>query len=191
MTLIDSLAWSYLGQTLTDDFLGRRKSWTGVAVQDLHRTDEWRGHYYRVDTSWRTAPDQWWIGYECPQGYLGAEMPTGEPVYRFTGETWDMPAIPATVFPGRGTWIFYGALWVLWTLFMVFIDHDPGGVAFWKWFYTVEPVRGTKVFVVWTVIHILWMGRLRRAEAEHQAYAKASTEYYATADPWRDGPYLG
>lgn len=207
MTYLDTLAWQYLGQTLTDDFLGRRRSWDGVVIQDLHRTDQWRGHYFRVTNSWRTRPDQWAIRYEgeAEDYYLGTEMPTGEPVYRCTGQTWDMPAIPATVVPGPGTWIFWAVVWALWTLAVILSDEE-GGVAvvgwavvsvpfvlgpFWKWFYTVEPVRGTKVFVVWQVIHILWQAKLRHDQAEYAAYCKADGERFARAIGNQDGSYFG
>jgi hypothetical protein len=192
----------YTAGDLTDDFMGRRRTWDGVVIQDLGRSDEYRGHYYRVYTSARDPHTKAWSIWCRPEDYLGSVMPKGEPVYRFTGTTWDMKAVPSTVVPGWWNWVGYGALWLLFVFYMTHISHDeatafiwvvlslPFAIApFWLWFYRIEPVRGTKVFLVWLAIHYLLRERHARDRAEYDAQVRLSEQWRnANEGQWPDTP---
>jgi hypothetical protein len=191
----------YTAGDLTDDFMGRRRTWDGVVIEDLSRTDEYRGHYYRVYTSARDPHTKAWSIWCRPEDYLGPVMPKGEPVYRFTGKTWDMKAVPATVVPRWWNWAIYGALLLLVVIYAGSISQDaflpvflvfsvPIAIApFWLWFYRIEPVRGTKVFLVYVALHYLLKERHARDWAEYQEQTRINDEWRrANEGQWPSTP---
>jgi hypothetical protein len=166
---------SLIPRTTADALLSRRKTWTGTFVKAIHvhPTDPHYGHHFRVTNSWRDPDtDQWWIGWHPTEDDFGAEPPPGEPIYIFDGTTWDLPAVPKTVFP-----YFTAILCLIGAVAVWPIDiamHGDAEMAylvtffcmiqpFVTWFQKVEPVRYTKVVAVYMA-----------ASAAHSAYRHRS-----------------
>lgn len=173
-------------QHIMDRYLGRREDWTGVAIRDDRpRDDGFAGHYWRVDSSYYNADTgQWHIEAGT---YLGARRPKREPVYRFTGETWDLKAIPSTVFPTWWAVIVYVAAYALACYVAPQWGSDLGGgplagwaaifglasiMVGWTWFYQVEEVRATKVATVAAIV------------LAARAATRGTTVYDQPTEPW-------
>lgn len=149
---------------------GRRLTWNGAVIKDLTQG----GGYYLVQSSvYNEQTGNWWI--YAPH-YLGPTQPQGAKVYRYTGRTWDMPAVASTVFPVaeasllflvgiaaiifvvpqmEGTWLAWGIPSPI-TLAMGFLAFGWWLQALFLWFYRVEPVRGTKWLLVFAVIAVIF-----------------------------------
>ncbi len=134
----------------SDRLLGRRSSWDGVVVHNLAD-----GRYYRVAHSHRDPVTGAWEIRWNPSDQV--ERPSSEPIYRFTGKTWDLPAYATSVFPWFALWLHIGAAVIFETVWLVAkVSPDTAGVIFWpfflatisffvSWFTKVEPVRSMKI----------------------------------------------
>lgn len=152
------LADSIMSGTLADGLVNRRASWTGAVVHDLGQPGSvGYGQCFRVAHSRRDPASGDWEMRWSEADYVGTEIPRTEPVYRFDGTTWDMPAYAQTVLPW---WAWLNCL-LAGGLIAAFLGYcsapeERGGVilgvfastlvvAVFCWYIAREPVKGTKV----------------------------------------------
>lgn len=168
---------------MNDRVLGRRQSWDGAAVKDLtrHGTNPYYGRYYRVAESGRNPETgAWGIRWDLDKDEIA--RPDGEPIYLFDGATWDLPAEASTVFPKTAFIVLAsvaGFFTVTAPMFWSDSMDSTGVVIFawavvivmtgWSWFYSIEPVRGTKVGAVITAASAARSAQNKRESAERIA----------------------
>lgn len=186
--------------TLIDKATGRHLSWTGAVIQDLSRTDQWRGHYWRVTDSWRDANTGAWQMTWTPQSYLGSAQPLDEPIYKYDGTTWDMKAVPSTVFPtvfavvNIVVGLTIALAWAAWSPehpyvgLTLLLMLGAGTNIVLKWLRNIEPVTGTAITAAVTAATVARAEYLRGQERErvNGLVAQNQVEWAAwQADPNR------
>jgi hypothetical protein len=186
--------------TFSDGLVNRRSSWTGVVVQDLVQagTPSY-GRFYRVASSTRDAQSGRWEIRWTDADYVGDVMPQGQPVYKFDGTTWDLPAYPRTAFPVAAMWCCLGS-GLVFTLgvaavvapseraaMMLLVWLATANVAALAWFISVEPVRGTKVAYAGAAVLALHRAHARREQQRYLDESNANpsllVQYLATQEP--------